>query len=1201
MATITGTAASETLNGTSGDDHIEGLAGNDNLYGNDGNDVLYGQSGNDFLYGGAGYDYLVGGLGNDYADGGDGDDSFDSQDGNDSYFGGNGNDSFSVMRQGASDSIVIDGGAGNDRLTALINGPSGLAFDGGDGDDLVTLSWPQGLFLLTLGAGVDTLAITGAPSASAVITITDFATGAGGDRLDFSYMLASALGNWDHNQNPFASGHFRLVQNGADALLQIDPDGGGNGFVTMITFQNASAADFTYQNLDGFPSDGSIPAGLTLTGTAGANELVGAAGNDVIDGFGGDDVLWGGSGNDTIRGGDDQDNLKGEGGDDIIEGGAGDDYLSPGYGNDVARGGEGRDSFETLGTGNQLLQGEAGDDSFYLRRDYNAVGDVITAEGGEGNDQFQLYAYGPYHLFNLDGGSGDDVIHVGWLQGTADITMGAGRDLLSLEDTQQVLSQYGSIIVRDFATGAAGDRIALDSWLVNSLTGWDQASNPFGTGHLRLVQSGTDALLQMDRDGAGTFASFRTVVTFKNADAASFTQENLGGYPADGSEPAGITLIGTGADETLTGTSGADHIEGGGGFDTLRGEGGADILIGGAYFASLYGGAGNDSLTGGDGGGILDGGSGDDTIQGGSGQDSISVGDGADVAHAGGGNDFLNVYSAAGNGKTAYIYGEGGDDSFSMRSYWSAVWFADGGEGNDVFEVGGVFGSTTLTLGAGSDRIKISSDRFNTIGGILAVTDFAVGASGDVLDLAASAGELLTGWASGSNPLTSGHLRLLQSGADTIVQVDRDGGADSYVNLIILQGVTAVDITAANLGGFSPVIGGTSGDDSLSGGAGDDVLYGEAGNDSLTGNGGNDTLNGGAGADSMTGGTGDDLYIVDSPLDVVTELAGGGTDTVSTGLGTVGTLYVLPVEVENFVGTAAGAQGVAGNALDNVLTMGGGNDMVDLSSGGNDTAIGNGGNDYFYFGAAFSAADTVVGGAGTDTVALLGTYNLTLGANTLSGVETFSLLSGTAAGGTTHVTYSITTVDSNVPAGGRLTVYAGGLLADESLLFDGHAETDGALSVYGGAANDIIAGGPASDAFVGGAGDDQLYGLAGNDWLEGGAGADQLRGGTGSDLFVYKAASESTASAMDHILDFENRQDLIKLDAIDANSLAAGDQAFTFVGSNAFSHTAGELRAYQSGSSWFVEGDVDGDGNADLVIQVDVFKGNVMAANDFVL
>jgi len=1210
MTTITGTAASETLNGTSGDDRIDGLAGDDRLNGGDGSDTLFGgddndrldgQNGNDFLYGGAGSDYFLLGVGDDYAEGGDGDDSFESQDGSDVLYGGGGADYFSVSQHGVAASILIGGGDGDDRLDAsLFAQSSSLTFDGGDGDDVIRISYPRGIYSLTLGAGIDTLGIYGAATASAVITVTDFATGPSGDRLDFSDMLGSALSNWDRNQNPFASGHLRITQSGADALLQIDSDGGGNGFATLITFKNVDASTFAYENLDGFPSDGSIPAGLTLTGTAGRDALLGAAGNDMIDGLGGADVISGGSGNDSISGGDDRDYLQGEGGDDILDGGAGDDILYPGFGNDIVRGGDGNDYIESQLGGTQLLQGDAGADSFYIRRDYNPVGDTVTAEGGEGNDTFSLYGYGPYHLFKLDGGSGDDVIHIGWLQGTADITLGSGRDLLSLEDSQQLLSQYGSVIVRDFATGGAGDKVDLDAWLVNSLQGWDQVSNPFGTGHLRLIQDGSDTLLQIDRDGsAGATFDYRTAVTFKNSDLASFTQDNLG-YSADGSEPAGITLIGTSADETLTGTSGADRIEGHGGRDTISGEGGADTLIGGADYDSIDGGGGNDSIDGGDGGGYLNGAAGDDTVKGGSGKDFIFLGDGADVAHAGGGDDIIIMQSSSGGGKAAYAYGEDGDDSFDLHCYSPAAWFADGGEGNDIFGVGGVSGSTTLTLGGGSDRIRIWGDRFN-LAGTLAVTDFTVGTGGDVLDLPLSATELLTGSISGSNTFASGYFQLLQKGTDTVVQVDGNGGGDHYVDLIVLQGIAATDLTEANFGGLSPAIGGTSGNDAVAGGARDDMLFGGAGDDSLTGNGGNDVLNGETGADSMTGGTGDDVYVVDSAADTVTELAGEGTDTIRTALGTQAAIYALAANVENLIGTSATGQTVAGNTLDNAITMGSGNDVLDLSSGGNDTANGGGGNDYVYFGAAFTAADSIVGGAGTDTVGLLGNYNLTLGANSLSGVENLSLLSGTAAGGTEHVTYSITTVDANVPAGGRLTVYGGGLLADESLFFNGYAETDGALSVYGGAGNDTFAGGPANDAFVGGAGDDTMYGLGGSDWLEGGLGADTMRGGLGNDLYVYQSAAESTAAKTDHILDFEYVSDHIDLTRVDANTGAAGDQAFSFIGSDAFSHTAGELRAYQSGASWFVEGDVNGDGNADLIIQVDPVAGHAIIASDFLL
>ncbi|MES3057712.1 hypothetical protein O6V14_18930, partial [Sphingomonas faeni] len=63
------------------------------------------------------------------------------------------------------------------------------------------------------------------------------------------------------------------------------------------------------------------------------------------------------------------------------------------------------------------------------------------------------------------------------------------------------------------------------------LIDWDKASNPFGDGHLRLVQSGSDTLLQLDRDGSGAGYSFQTLLTFDNTQASSFTAKDLGYAP----------------------------------------------------------------------------------------------------------------------------------------------------------------------------------------------------------------------------------------------------------------------------------------------------------------------------------------------------------------------------------------------------------------------------------------------------------------------------------------------------------------------------------------------------------------------------------------------------------------------------------------------------------------------------------------------
>ena len=105
-------------------------------------------------------------------------------------------------------------------------------------------------------------------------------------------------------------------------------------------------------------------------------------------------------------------------------------------------------------------------------------------------------------------------------------------------------------------------------------------------------------------------------------------------------------------------------------------------------------------------------------------------------------------------------------------------------------------------------------------------------------------------------------------------------------------------------------------------------------------------------------------------------------------------------------------------------------------------------------------------------------------------------------------------------------------------------------------------------------------------------------GNGGADVFRYQGVGESTSASMDHILDFEAGVDKVDLSRMDADTLTAGNQAFAWIGSNAFSGTAGQLRAYEDGGSWFVEGDTNGDGAADLVIKLTV-TGGALTQGDF--
>ena len=139
-----------------------------------------------------------------------------------------------------------------------------------------------------------------------------------------------------------------------------------------------------------------------------------------------------------------------------------------------------------------------------------------------------------------------------------------------------------------------------------------------------------------------------------------------------------------------------------------------------------------------------------------------------------------------------------------------------------------------------------------------------------------------------------------------------------------------------------------------------------------------------------------------------------------------------------------------------------------------------------------------------------------------------------------------------------------------------------------------------NDTISTGGGADIIDGGAGNDWITGGLGADRLTGGTGSDRFIYSLVSESAPNAPDVITDFSRSQgDRINLSGIDANTRSSGNQSFAFIGGAAFSSRPGELRFEQIGGNTFVSGDVDGNGVADFLIQLNGIVA--LTGTDFVL
>ncbi len=166
---------------------------------------------------------------------------------------------------------------------------------------------------------------------------------------------------------------------------------------------------------------------------------------------------------------------------------------------------------------------------------------------------------------------------------------------------------------------------------------------------------------------------------------------------------------------------------------------------------------------------------------------------------------------------------------------------------------------------------------------------------------------------------------------------------------------------------------------------------------------------------------------------------------------------------------------------------------------------------------------------------------------------------------------------------------------------------DGQPNLAGSAASEALYGDYHANSLTGQAGTDRLHGGAGADRLDGGPGIDVLDGGAGADMFVFTDLADSRRPALrsdgaktfpDVIIDFAPGTDRIDLSALDAVASVDGDQAFTFIGSAAFTGQAGQLRCEAFGDRTFILGDVNGDGGADFQI---LALTPVLQAIDFVL
>lgn len=118
-------------------------------------------------------------------------------------------------------------------------------------------------------------------------------------------------------------------------------------------------------------------------------------------------------------------------------------------------------------------------------------------------------------------------------------------------------------------------------------------------------------------------------------------------------------------------------------------------------------------------------------------------------------------------------------------------------------------------------------------------------------------------------------------------------------------------------------------DNWINGGTGDDTLVGASGRDSLFGGDGNDYLDGGAHVDVMRGGLGDDTYVANQTGDRILEDADAGIDTVLS----YAHAFKLGANVEIGRIMSTERAHMNGNALDNVIQAGTGNNVMNGGAG----------------------------------------------------------------------------------------------------------------------------------------------------------------------------------------------------------------------------------------------------------------------------
>ena len=597
-------------------------------------------------------------------------------------------------------------------------------------------------------------------------------------------------------------------------------------------------------------------AGVTLSGSAGDDDIQGGEGNDWLSGGAGDDVL---DGNGSAESSDDGsycdvalsietaqlEDIHGQSGDWVDYSGAAGPMtvdLDPGEKHPGSATGEGTDVLQDIenvqgsaagdtisgdnasnlilgGAGDDTIAGDAGDDCEW-GQDGNDTFDenegTSIAQGGTGTNNGSdliVGGAGADDTVKYDGRSTRVVVYLDPLPQAAFGGGGKGDACYRGKEHPPGRSQLAALDIVNDGADLNGDGDSWDSTDEGDCVFLDVENAVTGSGNDILFAAYTNN--RADNEFTGNGGNDLEIAgagndTFHESAAANGADDMDGGTGGDTCDYAAR------ANPLSVSLDGVDNDGEAGEGDNCGGVDPGDVPFDPILFRAGGGSGGGEE-------GNPQSGQDVENVNGGSGHDQLVGSNAGNVINGNAGNDALT-----GGGSTDTLNGGGGDDWLS------------GGRGNDAMN-GGEGTNTADYSGAGAGGVGVN---------VNLTTGAASGDGNDTL--------------SGiQNANGSSFADALRGDANANLLNGR-GGQDA------IQGADGDD-----------TVNGGAGNDEMSGGAGDDRVSGQNGNDTMRGNGGDDSLNGGNGADTLYGGKGNDTLSGGAGKDW--HGGGPGTDSCNPG------------------------------------------------------------------------------------------------------------------------------------------------------------------------------------------------------------------------------------------------------------------------------------------------------------------------------